>query len=184
MSTMSTFPGIVLLFLALANVASALAPTPAPARPGNGLVDKVCKTTRYPDLCTTTLSAHPTAASANVHGLANLALEAASTHAKNISAILARKVTATEDPYLLQCYSDCSENFLDANEQLEDSRAALESDRYNDVNTWVSAAMSDAESCQGGFNDQGAKDAKLVARSQNFIKFCSNVLAITNLIAG
>lgn len=181
---MSTFPGIVFLFLALANVASAFAPTPAPSTPGKGLIDKVCKTTRYPDLCTTALSAHPAAASADVHGLANIALEAAATHAKNISAILAQKVTATEDPYLLQCYSDCSENFLDAKDQLEDSRAALESERYNDVNTWVSAAMSDAESCQGGFNDQGVNDAKFIARSHNFVKYCSNVLAITNLIAG
>ncbi|KAF8401431.1 hypothetical protein HHK36_012370 [Tetracentron sinense] len=88
------------------------------------------------------------------------------------------------DPYVQQCLNDCSENYLDAIEQIDDSLAALDSKGYNDVNTWVTAAMSDAESCEQGFKDGASHVSVLHDKNAIFGQLCSNALAITNLLAG
>ncbi|RVW97864.1 hypothetical protein CK203_021174 [Vitis vinifera] len=78
-------------------------------------------------------------------------------------------------------YKDLCINALD---RIEDSLKALESKGYNDVNTWVTAAMADAESCEEGFLDRPGHKSPLTGRSTIFNQLCSTALTITNFLSG
>ncbi|KAL4636859.1 hypothetical protein ACB092_03G038300 [Castanea dentata] len=86
---------------------------------------------------------------------------------------------SAKDKGLKQALTNCAENYGDAIDQIQSSTAALGSKKYNDVKTWVSAAMNNAASCEQGFQDQSAK-SPIASSSTTFTQLSSNVLAITN----
>jgi pectinesterase inhibitor-like protein len=164
-------------------------PTPTTAKAtaepkGSDLIAKTCERTLYKDLCKASLYSITNSNQADLHGLAGLALKLAARNATNISKDITNLLNKNSDPVMQQCLSDCSENYIDAIDQIRDSLAALDSKGYNDANTWVTAAMSDADSCEQGFDDQGAQESPLKANSTTFSQLCSNALAIINLLAG
>uniref|UniRef100_A0A5B6YJ25 Putative pectinesterase inhibitor-like n=1 Tax=Davidia involucrata TaxID=16924 RepID=A0A5B6YJ25_DAVIN len=152
---------------------------------GNDLINKACERALFKDFCKSSLQSSPESKHASLNDLAkislNLALSQGNAVHNHVKDLLS---TTTPEPKLKQCLEDCSNNFEEAVDQLEDSIAALGSKGYSDVNTWVTAAMSDAESCQNGFQDQQIHNSPLTEKSTTFSKLCSNVLAITNQLAG
>lgn len=86
-----------------------------------------------------------------------------------------------------RCLRDCEEEFSEAIENLQDSKEALANGDCDKVDTLVSAAMSDAETCEDGFKDlQQSEDnystSALTQRNRHFSELCSNALAITKLL--
>ncbi|GMN43955.1 hypothetical protein TIFTF001_013148 [Ficus carica] len=142
------------------------------------LISQTCAPTRFNDLCEKTLRAHPGSKSANIKGLAKIALKATSTNAKRIKSQIVSLQKSTTDKSILQALKDCAENYDDASQQLANSITAFASKRYADVNQWVSAAMSDSDSCEEGFK---TGTSKLTAANKNFFELSSNVLALTKL---
>ncbi|KAL5149292.1 putative invertase inhibitor [Glycine soja] len=75
---------------------------------------------------------------------------------------------------------------LKAIENLKDSKEALANGDCDQVDTLVSAAMSDAETCEDGFKDMQSGDSDstspLTERNRYFSELCSNALAITKLL--
>ncbi|KAF8369354.1 hypothetical protein HHK36_032638 [Tetracentron sinense] len=124
------------------------------------------------------------AADTNLQGGGGGSEQAGSQPTSDTSQHINQFLETETDPYVQQCLNDCSENYLDAIEQIDDSLAALDSKGYNDVNTWVTAAMSDAESCEQGFKDGASHVSVLHDKNAIFGQLCSNALAITNLLAG
>ena len=141
------------------------------------LITQTCSKTLYKDLCEKTLRADPGSNGANVEGLAKIALKAADSSAKTIEKQITNLLKTTSDKSVKEALEDCSENYDAASEQLGDSLEALDAKHYADVNVWVTAAMTDADSCEDGFQ---SGSSPLTKANTNLSHLCSNVLAITN----
>ncbi|PON42638.1 Pectinesterase inhibitor domain containing protein [Parasponia andersonii] len=141
------------------------------------LITQTCSKTLYKDLCEKTLRADPGSKGAKVEGLAKIALKAAASNAKTIQSQIASLLKTTSDKQVKEALEDCSDNYDGASEQLSDSLGALEAKRYADVNVWVTAAMTDGDSCEEGFE---SGTSPLTQANTNFGHLTSNVLAITN----
>ncbi|KAJ7977908.1 putative Pectinesterase inhibitor [Quillaja saponaria] len=150
------------------------------------LIIQVCSRALQKDMCKNILESDPESKGADIHGLDKIALKTALTNATNINNQinqLLNKESDVSDPKVEQGLSDCSKNYQDAIDQLEDSLAAIDSKGYNDVNTWVTAAIADAESCEQGFKDQKVK-SPITPMNTLFSQLCNISLAITNVLVG
>jgi pectinesterase inhibitor-like protein len=142
------------------------------------LIASACDKTLYKQLCTKTLQNDPEGSSAtSFEVLSKVALKHASSTATQIYDEVSSLLQGSSGNKALK---DCKENYGDAVDQLGRSTTALASKRYNDVNTWVSAVMSDADSCDEGFKDVGNTNNPLGSEGTTFSQLCSIVLAITN----
>ncbi|XP_010259728.1 PREDICTED: pectinesterase inhibitor-like [Nelumbo nucifera] len=156
--------------------------------PGGGgipdLIKETCQHAVYTDLCIQTMELEPDSAKSDIKSLASIALKIAASNGTYISDYIRRLIQTTADPYLQQCLTDCSENYIDAIDQLEDSISALESRGYSDINHWVTGAMNEIESCEEGFKEVPGHTSLLSDKNALFTKLCSNALAIANYLAG
>ncbi|XP_062083331.1 pectinesterase inhibitor-like [Humulus lupulus] len=141
------------------------------------LISDACSKALYKDLCEKTLRADPSSKTATLDGLAKIALKAAASSAKNIQGQITGLLKTATDKGVIAALNDCTDNYDSANEQLSDSLSAIDAKRYADVKTWVSASMTDGDSCEDGFK---SGTSPLTQANTNFGQFCSNVLALTN----
>ncbi|KAF4364100.1 hypothetical protein CsatB_029727 [Cannabis sativa] len=140
------------------------------------LISNACSKALYKDLCEKTLRADPSSGSATLGGLAKIALQAAASSAKNTQAQITSLLKTATDKSVIAALKDCSDNYDSANEELGDSLKAIDAKHYDDVKTWVSASMTDGDSCQSGFKGS----SPLTQANTKFSQLCSNVLALTN----
>uniref|UniRef100_A0A2N9GTR2 Pectinesterase inhibitor domain-containing protein n=1 Tax=Fagus sylvatica TaxID=28930 RepID=A0A2N9GTR2_FAGSY len=155
------------------------------AKEGSDFIVQACDHTLYKALCVKTLQSDPEShAAANIHILAKVVLKHAASEANQILDQITKLHGQTSDQVIEQCLSDCSENYQDAIDQVEDAQLALESNGYDDLNTWITAAMSDADSCEQGFNDQPGHKSPITDLNNTFSQLCSIVLALTNQLRG
>ncbi|KAH7543004.1 hypothetical protein FEM48_Zijuj02G0136600 [Ziziphus jujuba var. spinosa] len=148
-----------------------------------GLIKKACETSLHKGLCVATLKADTDYKGAKLHDLAEIVLKAATSNATALQKEVGQFLKERADTSVESALKDCKENYDDAVSQLEKSKKALENKRYNDVNTWVTAAMNDADSCEQGFKEQAEKDSPIAQKTVIFGQLCSNVLAVTNKAA-
>ncbi|MCL7030227.1 hypothetical protein MKW94_008579 [Papaver nudicaule] len=184
-----TMSSVLLIFLALSFTHQVFAATLHPAAsPRNAptttdLISKTCGATKYKDLCIKTLSADEDSVEADLAGLASIAIKVAMQNGSDTyNYVQQLQKKAEYQPFTQQCLSDCTEHYMDAVDQLEDSLAAIDAQGFNDVSTWVEAAMTDADSCEEGFKD-GSGPSLLTDRNTVFNQLCSNALAIANMLA-
>ncbi|XP_059435574.1 21 kDa protein-like [Corylus avellana] len=150
------------------------------------LISSACDHTLYKKLCRKTLESDPESSSAtSFEVLSKVALKHATSTATHINSKVTKLLNESSSKVVKGALKDCNENYQDAIEGLTKSSNALASKRYNDVNTWVSAAMSASDSCDQGFQD-GGDDKSPLGKSPlghqgiAFTRLCSIVLAITN----
>lgn len=152
------------------------------ANASTDLIEEVCTNSHDKDNCVASLESNPDSKQANLAQLGIIALRLASSNATDTSSHIKQLLSnRTLDPTVEQALTDCSDHYLDAIEQLDDSIAALLANAYNDVHTWVQAAISDAESCEDGFKD--GHESMLTSRNAIFRQLCNNALAINKLLA-
>ncbi|KAG8379161.1 hypothetical protein BUALT_Bualt07G0059400 [Buddleja alternifolia] len=146
----------------------------------------VCSVTRYPDSCFSSISPLNIPPSNNPLRFLNLSLHAS---AIEVSA-LKNLVTESKAESAIK---DCAELFDDAASQLGRSAELLcvdpgekvltEEMKMSDLQTWISAAMTDQETCIDGMEEMGSTavgEFKMkVHKSQEYM---SNTLAILNNI--
>ncbi|XP_041018492.1 pectinesterase inhibitor 12-like [Juglans microcarpa x Juglans regia] len=144
------------------------------------LIPIACDHTLHKDLCINNLESDPESMEAvDVHGLTTVAVKQAALNATNIRNYITKLDEETSDEVVHQCLSDCFQNYEDAIDQLDDCLNALQSKRYEDVVTWVTAAMNDALTCDEGFKDHG-RQSPLANLRNLFDPLCSIVLSLTN----
>ncbi|XP_041020953.1 putative invertase inhibitor [Juglans microcarpa x Juglans regia] len=142
------------------------------------LISSACDRTLYKDLCRQTLQSDPESRAATDIGvLAKVALQHALSQAKQIQGQLSKQNDKSV------AFKDCNENYDGASERLQDSVTSFKSKKYSDVLTWVSAAMSNSDSCEDGLKEMG-KASPILGLSTTFSQLCSIVLALTNQLAG
>ncbi|KAB1202148.1 Pectinesterase inhibitor [Morella rubra] len=148
------------------------------------LITTACDRTLYKALCNAVLNSDPASqGSKDLSTLDKVVLTHAKSNASNIHQQAVSLHEKSKDDATKQALEDCIENYQDATDQLDESLHALQSKGYDDINTWVTAAMSDADSCEEGFTDQGRK-SPLSNSSKTFNHLCSIVLALTNQLKG
>lgn len=150
-----------------------------------GLLEKVCKQSTDEELCFSSFKKHPE--SAKTHDLTSLGMIALNITSSNASSILEYieflQKKSGLGPVVEQRLDDCTNNYMDATEQLDDSVAGLMANSYKDVRVWVQVAITDAWTCENGYTKSSGKSSWVLTHYNNvFRKLCHNVLLIIKLL--
>ncbi|XP_044483824.1 putative invertase inhibitor [Mangifera indica] len=149
---------------------------------GIDLITKACQQTKFRTLCIAALTSDIESKSTkDLQGLAKISLKIALSNASETHHYISELVSRTKDKHTQKCLHDCSKNYKQAAQQIEDSMKALNSKGYENVKTWVSGAMSNAESCQDGFHSKNGYKCPISMMNKFFSQLCSISLSITNL---
>ncbi|XP_058760624.1 21 kDa protein-like [Vicia villosa] len=153
-----------------------------------------CSSTTYPRLCYASLVKHADFIQTNRVLLTDTALNVTLASAKSTSAFMS---TLCRDrglkPREAAAMKDCVEVLSDSVDELRRSIGEMSHLRnsnfeltINDVQTWVSAALTDESTCTDGFQEVNAKDnTQTIVRSKivQVAQLTSNALALINKLA-
>lgn len=182
-----TLLSILSLALGLVSV-HAIAPSPAPVSisgwaKGQDLITAVCERSIHKELCLSSLAADPNTKTADLSGLTLISIRLATSSGTNTSGYIQDMLRKEDlDPEVEQCLNDCSENYLDAVDQLDDSLAALTVRNYADLEKWIGAAGDDADWCEGCFKDNAPQKAILSERNKMFKHLCDNAMTVAKCL--
>ncbi|XP_030464038.2 pectinesterase 3-like [Syzygium oleosum] len=167
---------------------------PAPELTPAATLKAVCSVTQYPDSCFSSISAAETANVTDPEQLFKLSLAVAMGELQKLPGYadrLASKVDAG-DARDRAALAVCAGVFGDAVDRLNDSIASLEvgagdsilsSAKINDMKTWLSAAITDQETCLDSLQEINSTLIDDVrAAMENSTEFVSNSLAIVTRI--
>lgn len=157
----------------------------AAAASKHDLVRRSCVHASYPDICLRTLSSYGGAAS-TPRDLAQAAVRVSLSHVRKAAEFLAQlKSTGREQGAL----DDCVEQMGDSVEELSKTLAALQHLRrgsdfrwqMSNAETWASAALTNEDTCLGGFKEVAGKvRADVHRRMTNVARVTSNALYLIN----
>ncbi|XVF85409.1 hypothetical protein PTKIN_Ptkin17bG0115800 [Pterospermum kingtungense] len=157
-----------------------------------------CSTTLYPDLCYVSLSGYADAIQQDPARLARAAVGVSLSKARHMAAYvnnLTRDADYGAEPRASSALHDCFSNMDDAVEEIRGSLKQMrlvvapgsESFRFQmgNVQTWMSAALTDEETCTDGFEDvaEGPLKTAVIDRAERVKKLTSNALALVNSYA-
>ncbi|KAH6761225.1 Plant invertase/pectin methylesterase inhibitor superfamily protein [Perilla frutescens var. frutescens] len=151
-----------------------------------------CSATTYPTLCYSSLSSHASAIKQNPKLLASAALTVSLKTAVSTSADMVKlSHTAGMTPREVSTMQDCVVELSDTVDQLRNSMAEMKQLKggsnfallINDVQTWVSAALTDEDTCMDGFDGKfmnGGVKTAVRGNIVNVAHLTSNALALIN----
>ncbi|XP_073129677.1 pectinesterase inhibitor 9-like [Henckelia pumila] len=157
-----------------------------------------CGSTRYPALCIQCLSNYSTRIQKSPWNLAQIALSISLSRALYLSSFVSKLITGKGmKPIVYRATKDCVDNIGNAVDQLTSSIKELEGMKrpmndqdflwhVSNVQTWVSAALTDQTTCLGGFSGPGT-DGYVKFAIRRRVSYCtqvtSNALALINRFA-
>ncbi|BAT99025.1 pectinesterase inhibitor 7 [Vigna umbellata] len=156
-----------------------------------------CNATLYPDLCFSSLSRYAAAVQRSPGGLARVAVAVALAKAHGAAAYLSHQTATVVDEDsgagAGAAVNDCFANLEDAVDEIRGSLKQMRRLRPNEdsgsvrfgvsnVLTWMSAALTDEETCTDGFEgvEEGPVKRSVCDRVTRVKKFTSNALALVN----
>ncbi|CAN1267181.1 21 kDa protein, partial [Linum perenne] len=161
----------------------------SPSAAATNFIRTSCTATTYPDLCFTSLSTHAAKIQSSPKLLAATSLHVTLTAAKSTSATISTLSRAHVGltPREAAAMKDCVEEMHDSVDQLrrsidemEDSKMAFEM-MISDVQTWVSAALTDESTCVDGFSGEVREVVR--GKVERVVHLTSNGLALVNRYA-
>ncbi|KAI3443519.1 hypothetical protein Pfo_000184 [Paulownia fortunei] len=165
-----------------------LSTTHADNAPKHDLVRRSCVHASYPDICLRTLSSYGGAAS-TPRDLAQVAVRVSLAHVRRASDFLSQlKSSGRREQGAL---SDCVDQMGDSVEELSKTLSALQHLRrgadfrwqMSNAETWVSAALTNEDTCLDGFKEINGKVRSDVRRKiTNVARVTSNALYLINLL--
>lgn len=189
----TTFPFIVIAVI----LASAAAEDVNPLHHGHtGMAEFIktsCKVTLHPNLCFSSLSSYSGSLRAKQSDVVKAAVTVSLVNARNVSVwatgLKTRKARMSKREKA--ALKDCIEDFGDTTGQIHQSLKELKHLRRNtfkaqmsNVETWMSAALTNEDSCLDGFQPaSGRVKAMVTPRVQKVSKLISNALALVNKFA-
>ncbi|KAG8376260.1 hypothetical protein BUALT_Bualt09G0044700 [Buddleja alternifolia] len=156
--------------------------------PRHDLVSKSCVHASYPDICIHTLSSYGGSAS-TPRDLAQAAVRVSLAHLRSASDFLSKLKSGGKREQ--GAVGDCVEQMGDSVEELSKTLAALQHLRpgvdfrwqMSNVETWVSAALTNEDTCLDGFKEIDGKVRSDVHRKiTNVARVTSNALYLINLL--
>ncbi|PON89465.1 Pectinesterase inhibitor domain containing protein [Trema orientale] len=163
---------------------------------GTEYIRTSCRETTYPRLCFSSLSVHANTIQTSPQLLAATALNVTLSSAKATSAIMSRlSLGHGLKPREVSAMKDCVEELSESVDELRRSIGEMSRVRgrrgdfklmINDIQTWVSAALTDENTCSDGFQGKALNgNLKTVVRGRivNVAQLTSNALALINRYA-
>ena len=149
------------------------------------LVSSTCKKTLYFQVCVSSLRSNPQSQTSDLRGLAVISLNLSIANGVNTLSYISHlksEAAYNGSQSMLGYLSDCIDVYSDAIQNLQDSVQALNDKSYDTLQSLVSAAMTDSETCEDGFKEMKGSSSPLTEQNQYFSQLCSNFLAITTLL--
>ena len=165
----------------------------ATSRTGSSdFIKSSCSSTRYPAVCVQSLSVYASAIQQSPKQLAQAALNVSLARARSVSTFVSKlshdKGMSSRDRAAIK---DCVDNIGDSVDEL--TRSVQELGRtgksgsfmwhVSNVQTWVSAALTDENTCVDGFVTKGKVKDVVRGRIVNVAQVTSNALALVNRYA-
>ncbi|XP_038701708.1 21 kDa protein-like [Tripterygium wilfordii] len=163
---------------------------------GSEYIRTSCGSTLYPEVCYTSLSRYSSAVKSNPARLARLAIAVSLSHARRMASYisnLTREADFGTNTRASSALHDCFSNLGDAVEEIRGSLKQMRQIgaagasgfmfQMSNVQTWMSAALTDEETCTDGFEDVPVGDKMKKEVCDKVIdvkKFTSNALALVN----
>ncbi|KAK4764535.1 hypothetical protein SAY86_025625 [Trapa natans] len=161
-----------------------------------GYIRSSCASTLYPEVCYSSLHRYAGAIRSEPDRLARIAISVSLSKARRMAAYVSR-LSRQADYYEADTESaaalhDCFSNFGDAVDEIRGSlnqmrgldASSQESFRFqvSNVQTWMSAALTDEETCTDGFEDlpEGPVKSDVSAKATAVKQVTSNALALVN----
>ncbi|XVE74666.1 hypothetical protein DITRI_Ditri12bG0035500 [Diplodiscus trichospermus] len=157
-----------------------------------------CSATLYPDLCYTFLSGYANTIQQDPARLARVAIGVSLSKARHLAVYvsnLSHEADYGADQRASAALHDCFSNMGDAVDEIRGSLKQMrqlvapgsESFRFQmgNVQTWMSAALTDEDTCTDGFEDvaEGPMKTEVCERAEKVKKLTSNALALVNSYA-
>ncbi|XP_019200191.1 PREDICTED: 21 kDa protein-like [Ipomoea nil] len=153
-----------------------------------------CETTSYPRLCFNSLSSHARFIRADPQLMAHTALTVTLQTAQSTAAAMGRLarshgLTHREIGAMRDCVEELSESVDELRESLGEMKQLRGRDfemKMNDIQTWVSAALTDDDTCTDGFAGKVTRRGVKTAVRGKIMKVAhltSNALALINRFA-
>lgn len=159
---------------------------------GNNYLREACSVTRYRDLCIHSLASFSHTAKRSPSRWARAGVSVTIGEAKHVAQYLVklrkqgrmrgRNGAALSD--CIECFQDAIDNLLNSLGMLRKLSSKAFDRQMSDVSTWMSAVLTDEDTCLDGFDGSKGKRAKLIRnRVQNVTYITSNALALVNKLA-
>ena len=154
---------------------------PYGAKTSSNLVKLVCSRTRFPDRCVSSLDSYRGYATATLENLMSLAVKKSmerAQHAHEFAMSLNKTVMSQRER---AAWQDCVHLFQDTMDHLN---ICLSSESVKkDIPTWLSAALTNQETCLNGFRDFNLTTSSNIksmmwSRALNVSEFVSNSLSM------
>ncbi|XXG81575.1 hypothetical protein AAC387_Pa09g2172 [Persea americana] len=146
-------------------------------------IQSICSITQYPKSCISSLTSrqNPNMASdSDPLQLFKLSLQVSIDELSNISSIPESLSTQTNDIRVKNALNDCNLLFSNAIEQLNDS---LSSTKLDDIRTWISAALTNQETCLDNIGSVSVEFRGLMQTAMaNSTEYTSNSLSIATKV--
>ncbi|XAR72211.1 Pectinesterase [Bertholletia excelsa] len=154
-----------------------------------------CAATLYPDVCYTTLSAYANAVQQDPARLARAAIGVSLSNARNasdyVSNATAAAIHGSADNRSIAAIKDCSSTLGDALDEISRSLKQMRhlggggqslEFQLSNVQTWMSAALTNEDTCTDGFQDapDGPMKTGVCDRVVQVKQVTSNALALVN----
>ncbi|KAL9164611.1 hypothetical protein ABFS82_06G115800 [Erythranthe guttata] len=192
-----TISSALIFFYALSLVASAAAAAVA-ANPAASFIRSSCRATTYPAVCVQSLSPHATTIQKSPGQLVTTALTVSVDRARSAKVFVANLAKFRGlKPRERAALKDCLEEVTDSVDRLSKSIQELKNMgrargpdyvwHMSNLQTWVSAALTDDSTCMDGFAGrvmEGRVKTSIRARMTNVAQVTSNALALCNKFAG
>ncbi|KAL5570471.1 hypothetical protein UlMin_027046 [Ulmus minor] len=154
-------------------------------------ISRTCSKTRYPTLCVNSLLEFPGSTSASEGDLVHISFNMTLQHFSKALYFTSGISYIQMDPHVRSAYEDCLELLDDSVDALarslisvapspgDGSAKQLSGGSNQDVVTWLSAALTNHDTCSEGFSDvSGAVKDQMAQRLKDLSELVSNCLAI------
>ncbi|GAB4840431.1 hypothetical protein Ancab_021198 [Ancistrocladus abbreviatus] len=176
------------------------APTAAPSSNAIHFIRSSCSNTLYPEICYTSLSRYANAVQQDPAQLARIAIGVSLATARRMAIYVSKLSHNAEygsDHRAAAALHDCFSTFGDAVDQMHGSLKQMrqlgsagtnnEALRFqlSNVQTWMSAALTNEDTCTDGFEDvaEGPVKSDVCSRVAGVRELTSNALALVNSYA-
>lgn len=183
-----TYNSIATLLTLLTLIAST---RPAAGTTSSEFIRRSCSSTSYPTLCFSSLSSHANAIQQDPKLLANVALSVSLQETRATSVGIVKMAHGARlSPREASAMKDCVEELRNSVDQLQKSMAEMGHVAgsnfwavMSDVQTWVSAALTNEDTCMDGFAMNGPTKTAVRGKILNVVHTTSNALALINSYA-
>ncbi|KAI7733017.1 hypothetical protein M8C21_025391 [Ambrosia artemisiifolia] len=150
-----------------------------------------CGVTTYPTLCFNSLSTRASAIQTSPNLLAQTALSVTldttrTTSSSMVKLSLVHGMAPTEVAAMKDCIELLNDSVYNLKQSLEEMNRAGDKDSelvMSDIQTWVSSALTDEDTCTEGFKDDQKMKGVVRGKIVNVAHLASNALALINSYA-